>query len=92
MSTFLISYDLVWPENSSDYKKLKDYIESYSSWAKPLESFYFIVSSKVIKEIRDELNNITDNNDKIVVLDVSWDNWATSHVIEEVTDWMKNNI
>lgn len=92
MNTLMISYDLWWPENSSDYKKVKDYIEDFSKWAKPLESFYFIVSWKTAGEIRDELKNITDNNDKIVVVNVSWDYWATSYISEEVTEWMKENI
>lgn len=92
MSTFMISYDLWWPENSSDYKKVSDYIKSLWAWAKPLESFYFVVSWKSTSDIRNELIKITDNNDKIVVLDVSWDDWATSFISKEITDWMNFNI
>jgi len=92
MSTFMISYDLWWSESSSDYKKVKEYIEWFTKFAKPLESFYFVVSWKTTSEIRDELNNITDNNDKIVVLNVSWDAWATSNISKNVNDWIRNNI
>lgn len=92
MSIFMISYDLWWPENSSDYIKVSDYIKSLWAWAKPLKSLYFVVSWKTISSIRDELANITDNNDKVVVLDVSWDNWATYNISNEITDWMNNNI
>ena len=92
MSTFLISYDLWWPENSSDYKKVTDYIKSLWAWAKPLESFYFVVSSKTTEEIRNEFTKITDKNDKVVVMEVDWDDWATSNISEGVTDWMQDNI
>lgn len=92
MSTFMISYDLWWPENSSDYKKVSDYIKSLWTCAKLLESFFFVVSWKTSWEIRDELKNITDNNDKILVMNVSWDYWSSSYIPKEVTDWMKENI
>ena len=88
----MISYDLWGPENSSDYKKVTDYIKSLWDWSKPLESFYFVVSWKTTKEIRDEFKNITDNNDKVVVMNVSWDYWSTSNISAEVTDWMQDNI
>ncbi len=92
MSTFLISYDLWWPENSSDYKKVSDYIKSLWAWAKPLESFYFVISSKTTAEIRDEFIKITDKNDKVVVMDVDWDDWATFNISEGVAGWMQDNI
>lgn len=91
MSTLLISYDLVWPETSSDYKKIKDYIESFPDWAKPLESFYFVISSKTVSTVRDELMSLTDSNDKILVMKVNWNAWGTSFS-SEVTQWMKDNI
>jgi hypothetical protein len=28
----------------------------------------------------------------VVVMNVDWDDWATSNISEGVTDWMQNNI
>ena len=90
--TYLISYDLGIPEDSSDYKIVIDYIKSLGHWAKPLKSVWFVVTNKNISDIRDSLKSLTDANDKILVLDVSNDNWATSRMSNEINKWIKDNI
>jgi len=91
--TYLISYDLGVPEGSEDYKKVIDYIKSFGTWAKGLKSLWFVVSSEKTESlIRDDLQSITDSNDKILVMDVSDDYWATARIGKEITDWMTNNI
>ncbi len=91
MNTLLISYDLGWPETSIDYKKLIDYIKTFS-YKKPLESFWFISTNKSSSDIRDELQKILDNNDKLLVMKVNWNWWASYNISRDVTDWMKENI
>lgn len=88
----LISYDLGIPESSSDYMKIAEYIESFESWAKPLKSQWFIVTQKSTSTVRDELKDICDFNDKILIIDASSDNWATSNISSKVTDWMKQHL
>lgn len=91
--TFIISYDLGIPEDSSDYELIINYIKSIGSWAKPLLSVWFVTSSsKTCKSIRDDLQGLTDSNDKILVMEVSGDDWATARLNEKVTSWMKENI
>ena len=92
MKTFLISYDLWWPEKSSAYENLIKQIMSYWTRAKPLESFWFIKSIETTETIRNKLTPYLDTNDKIVVLDITWDNRATKWLIKEITDWMNSNI
>ncbi len=93
MKTYLISYDLGIPETSSDYKKIIKYIKSFSNWAKPLKSQWFVVSKfKSVSDVRDDLKSLTDFNDKILVLDVTGDNWSTARIDSKITDWMNNNI
>lgn len=92
MKTFLISYDLGVPETSPDYKKVIDYIKSLGMWATPLKSQWLVVSGKSASDIRDDLHSLTDSNDKILVLDVTSDDWATSRIASAVTDWMKTNL
>lgn len=89
MRTYLISYDLGMPETSADYTKIIEYIKSLGTWAKPLKSQWFVVSGKSTAEIRTALGKLTDANDKILVLDVTSDDWATSGLSTDVTDWMK---
>lgn len=92
MNTYLISYDLRVPETSEDYKKLINHIKSYTSWATPLKSVWFIKTSKSVSQIRDDLNTETDANDGILVIDVTGSNWGTIGISNKVTDWMKVNL
>ncbi len=90
--TLMISYDLGVPEDFTDYTKVTDYIKSFDSWAKPLQSQWLVKTTRTTSDVRDALKNITDSNDKILVVDVTGDKWATSHISSKVTDWMKKNI
>ena len=92
MNTYLISYDLGLPETYSDYKILTQYIKSYSTWAKPLQSVWLIKTEKTLAQVRDEIRTKVDSNDKILVVDVTKNGWATFNISKEVTDWMKNNL
>lgn len=90
---YLVSYDLGIPENTSDYKKVIDYIKSFNFWAKPLKSTWFVVSStKSASDIRNDLISLSDGNDKMLVMDVTGDDWATGRISDEITDWMNKHI
>lgn len=90
--TYLISYDLRIPETSEDYQRLIKHIKSYSKWAKPLKSVWFIKTSRSVAEVRDDLNKQIDSNDGILVIDVTSAAWGTTGISKEVTDWMKENL
>lgn len=92
MKTFLISYDLIGPETRDDYVRLINHIKSFTFWAKPLKSLWLVKTDKGIAEVRNELKQYADSNDKILVIDVTNANWATSNISSQITDWMKNNI
>ncbi len=89
---FLIAYDLNKGETSSEYKRLIDQIKKLGSWAKPLESTWFVISESSASEIIDYLKKFIDSNDELLVMDVTDDDWATMGINKEVTDWMKENI
>ncbi|HEY0762967.1 MAG TPA: CRISPR-associated protein Cas2 [Pyrinomonadaceae bacterium] len=89
MRTLLISYDLGVPETSEDYKGLIAHIKSYGPWAKPLYSVWFVRTNKTCTQVRDETEKFSDANDKLLVMDVTDDDWATKSVDKAVTDWMK---
>lgn len=91
--TFLISYDLGVPETAEDYKKIINYIKSFGNWAKPLQSVWLVKSStKGCADIRDDIKKLIDSNDKVLVIKITGDNWASYNLSKEVVDWMKNNI
>lgn len=92
MKTYLISYDLRIPETSEDYTRLIDHIKTYSYWATPLKSVWFIKTLDSVSRVRDDLNKQTDANDGLLVIDVTNANWGTTGVSSKVTDWMKENI
>ena len=92
MRTYLISYDLGVPESSVDYKNLITYIKSLGPWATPLKSQWFVVSAKSTAQIREGVQGLVDSNDKILVIDVTSDDWASWNLDKEVTDWMGNNM
>lgn len=92
MKTYLISYDLRVPETSEDYTRLINHIKSYTYWASPLKSVWFIKTSKSVSQVRDDITTETDANDGLLVIDVTSANWGTKGIVQKVTDWMKNNI
>lgn len=92
MSTYLISYDLWWPETSKDYEELIKHLRTYWTRAKPLESFRFIKTAETLTTVRDKIEKYLDSNDKLVVINITWDDWWTIKIPKETTDWMKNNI
>lgn len=55
MQTYLISYDLRKP--GRNYDGLYKAIKSFSIWARPLESFWVVVSTQSSATIRDQLEH-----------------------------------
>lgn len=92
MATYLISYDLGVPETHSDYEKIKKYIDTFPDWMKPLKSQWFVVSNtKNAEKILDEIIAITDSNDKILVLKVTNEDWASYNLGSVPNQWLKKN-
>ena len=92
MFTYLISYDLSKPENSDDYKALIAYIKSFGLWAKPQKSLWIIKSPSTIDVVRTTIRQNMDSNDKLLVLDITGDNWATYNQSKTITDWLQKNV
>lgn len=90
MNTLQINYDLVAP--GRNYQPVYDYIKGLSGYyAKPLESMWLVRSTKTPGTVRDELMRIVDTNDKILVVDITRDSWASSFS-DDHTKWMKSNM
>lgn len=90
--TFLIAYDLNKGETSSEYQRLIREIKALGSWAKPLESTWFVACDSTTSGVRDHLKKFIDSNDELMVLDVTDDNWSSYKLSKDVTDWMHSNL
>lgn len=93
MRTLLISYDLGIPETRQDYEKIREYMDGFSYWVKPLKSQWIVKTSKSTDTILAEVEDITDSNDKILVIDITGTaaTW-TENIGSEISQWMQNNI
>lgn len=91
MKTYLISYDLVGNENITDYKRLIEMIKTATYWAKPLKSVWLVKSTLSSAQIRDQLRTVVDNNDKLLVIEIT-NNWGSYNLPKDVTDWMQKGM
>jgi sugar-specific transcriptional regulator TrmB len=90
MKNYLIIYQLGFPE--ANYQKLLNYIKSAIKWAHPMANTWIISTTKDCAEIRDNIKKFITAADKVIVIEVPINHWATSNITKEVTDWMRNNM
>lgn len=86
---YLVSYDLGKPLR--DYEALDKKIRAYASWAKPLQSVWFIKTSDNITTVKNDLYSVMDKDDELLVIEVKR-HWSTENLGSKVLDWMSNNI
>lgn len=84
MKEHLINYDLCTP--GKDYEDLITAIKTYG-WAKICKSCWAIKSDDSDVQIRDNLKQYIDSNDKLFVCAI--DSWASWGLSQEVVDWLK---
>ncbi len=65
MQVLIVSYDLVNP--GQNYEQLLALIKSYKSWARLGGSAYLVLADSLPKEVRDNLMQALDTNDKLYV-------------------------
>ena len=88
MACYIISYDLRTP--GQNYEALYNAIKAYGNWAKINESLWAVVTQQTAAQIRDNLNQHIDSNDRIFVLksgmEAAWRNSICK------TEWLKDNL
>lgn len=89
MNSYLISYDLMNP--GKDYSDLYERIKSYQAWAHVLESVWVVKSSSSAVQIRDNLMQVMDSNDKLFVAKLSGEA-AWYNLSESISKWLKENL
>lgn len=89
MRTISIHYCLKSP--GGDYAAVTDYIKEFDGYAHVHESLWFARTSKTVVTVRDELRQRLRTGDRVLVLDVTGDSWATNFA-DKITDWMHNHM
>lgn len=85
MSIYCVSYDLI---GEKDYDSLIEKLKSYRAYAHAQGSVWFIKSSKRAAEIRDELKEFIDKDDKLMIIRVTLP-WASSNMPKNINNWFK---
>jgi hypothetical protein len=85
MRTIQINYDLSAP--GRNYGRLYEYLKGFDGWDHLLESLWLVRTHKTAAEVRDDLYNLVDSNDKVVVFDVTGTEWATTFMDSQV-NWL----
>jgi hypothetical protein len=86
MRCLQINYDLSAPVRN--YSAVYDYLRGFNGWCHALESMWFVRTAKSTTTVRDELSRLVDADDKIVVVDITGDAWATAGLPSGTLDWM----
>lgn len=88
MPCYIISYDLRNP--GRNYDKLYEAIKAYGTWAHINESLWAVVTSQTAVQVRDNLLQHIDSNDRIFIIksgtEAAWRNAICK------TEWLKENL
>ncbi|RRY07074.1 CRISPR-associated protein Cas2 [Brucella anthropi] len=88
MKCYIISYDLRAP--GRNYDDLYETIKGYNKWARINESVWAVVTTQSAKEIRENLANSLDSDDRIFVVksgvEAAWRNSRCKN------EWLKENL
>jgi len=88
MHCYIVLYDLCSP--TQNYDKLYSILKTYERWGRLTESAWAIVTSKAYDQIRDELRQVIDSNDRLIVIksgqQAAWTSVMASN------DWVRENI
>lgn len=92
MAVFLISYDLIAP--GQHYPQVHEAIKAINpnSWAKPLESVWLVKSELTAPNVRDKVMPAMDQNDKLMVIEITKDLVAAWNLSDKVWAWIEKNV
>ena len=91
MNTFLITFQIVSADRS---EAMINCIKEYGIWARITPSSWCIKANNLTTaEIRDSLNSKCplQNNERLMVINVTNAPWASYYLPKEVTEWLKED-
>lgn len=86
---YMVGYDLNAP--GKNYNDLIEALTGYGTYWHHLDSTWLIVTEQTTSEIRDYLKQFMDQNDELLVAELSGD-WATKGIAAKGNDWLRNNL
>lgn len=88
MAAYSISYDLKKP--GRDYTSLFKEIKSIGDWAKPLESYWIVISNDTPEGIYKRLRKVMDENDLLIIIRVCRPHYGFFN--KDVQEWIAKNV
>jgi hypothetical protein len=88
MTAFVVCYDLRAP--GRNYQTLYDRLRQYPQWGKVTESTWVVVTTWTAVQIRDDLRQYVDDNDRIFVVKSAGEAAWVNSVCE--TEWLKGHL
>lgn len=88
-NNLIISYDLM--KQGQDYEAVISKIKSLGNWARLNQSVWYVNSAYSATQARDQLGLVTDQNDKVVVIDATINTWAALNLGKEVVNHLNQN-
>jgi len=92
LKVYQINYDL---RKNRDYTSLFNKIESYGTWARPLESCWIIATNQSAAQVRDALASVMDSDDGLLVTRLSGEAaWRRLDDDEKnaMSNWLKKQL
>lgn len=74
MANYLVTYDL--NKAGQNYSDLYNALKSYPKWAHPMDSVWFLKTTKSPKSIAEHLHSCMDSNDELFVCKITADNFG----------------
>jgi hypothetical protein len=90
VNTILVSYDLNGPEK--DYDKLLTKLKGYGTRWHHLDSFWLIKTDSTAEQVRDLLKPLIDENDELLVIDVTGRAAAWTGITDRGSKWLRENL
>lgn len=90
MSTFLVGYDLDTP--GQDYSDLYTAIKALGDWWHHLDSTWLVKSESSAVEIRNTLKRHIDDNDEILVINVTGRERAWTGFNTTGSQWLRDRV
>jgi len=89
MAVYMVGYDLDRP--GQDYNSLIDAIKAYGTWWHHLDSTWLIATNENATEVRDNLAQHIDDNDKLLVANIGAPGaWAGMN--ESSSQWLVKHL
>lgn len=82
---YQVGYDLIRP--GQNYQPLWDYLSRIG--VRAMLSAWLVETTLLSGELRTEIQRFTDNNDRILITEITNSNWATWNLLPGAADWLK---